>query len=120
MLCDSIYEFNGKKVGYLAYSSFDLKSIDKLIEIAKHFKQEQVAELILDLRYNGGGYVITESVLASMFAPQEDVSQKKVFEKEVYNDLLTQAGWGEETPFTTNSIILKSVSMPVRRMPTSV
>lgn len=42
VLCDSIYEFNGKKVGYLAYSSFDLKSIDKLIEIAKHFKQEQV------------------------------------------------------------------------------
>lgn len=101
VLCDSIYEFNGKKVGYLAYSSFDLKSIDKLIEIAKHFKQEQVGELILDLRYNSGGYVITENVLASMFAPQEDVSQKKVFEKEVYNDLLTQAGWGEETPFTT-------------------
>ena len=50
------FEFNGKKVGYLAYSSFDLKSIPELVEISKKFKSEGVQELILDLRYNGGGY----------------------------------------------------------------
>lgn len=90
VICDSIYEFNGKKVGYLAYTGFDLSSIPQLIEISRKFKSEQIKELILDLRYNGGGYVTTEHVLASLFAPQSAVTQKEVFEKEVYNKLLTQ------------------------------
>lgn len=90
VICDSIYEFNGKKVGYLAYTSFDFASIPQLIEISRKFKAEQVKELVLDLRYNGGGYVTTEQVLASLFAPQSAVTNKEVFEKEVYNKTLTQ------------------------------
>ena len=90
ILCDSVYNFNGKKVGYLAYSSFDLKSIPELINICKEFKNEGIKELILDLRYNGGGYVITENVLASMFAPQVNVTNKDIFEKEDYNEFFTK------------------------------
>ena len=105
ILCDTVYEFNGKKVGYLAYASFDLIAIPELVEIGKKFKSENISELILDLRYNGGGYVITENVLASMFAPQADVEAKKIFEKETYNDYLTeiyrQEGISLETRFTT-------------------
>ena len=105
VLCDTVYEFNGKKVGYLAYTSFDLNAIPKLIEIGKKFKSEGIKELILDLRYNGGGYVITENVLASMFAPEANVKAGDVFEKEVYNDILTevyrQEGISLETPFMT-------------------
>lgn len=91
ILCDSIYEFNGKKVGYLAYTSFDMNAIPQLVEIGKEFKAEGVSELVLDLRYNGGGYVITENVLASMFAPQAAVDAQEIFEKEVYNDILMEA-----------------------------
>ena len=105
ILCDTVYEFNGKKVGYLAYTSFDKRSIPQLIEIGKRFKSEGIKELVLDLRYNGGGYVITESVLASMFAPKANVDARDVFEKEQYNAYLTeayrQAGISLETPFTT-------------------
>lgn len=90
VLCHKILDVNGKKVAYLAYSSFDLKSIEPLIEICKGFKAEGVKDLILDLRYNGGGYVITESVLASMFAPQDVVSAGKVLETEDYNKILTE------------------------------
>lgn len=90
IICDSIYEFNGKKVGYLAYTSFDLNSIPQLIEISKKFKAEGIKELILDLRYNGGGYVITESAMASMYAPQAAVTNKEIFEKEDYNDFMTE------------------------------
>ena len=105
VLLDSIYEFNGKKVGYLAYSSFDLKSIPKLIEVSKKFKAEGINEMILDLRYNGGGYVFTENVMASMYAPEAAVAQKKTFEKEDYNNNLTkvfiQNGQSTVTKFST-------------------
>lgn len=105
ILCDTVYEFNGKKVGYLAYASFDLKAIPKLIEVGKKFKSESIKELILDLRYNGGGYVITENILASMLAPQADVEAQKVFEKEAYNEYLTelykQEGISLESRFMT-------------------
>lgn len=90
ILCDTIYNLNGKRVGYLAYSSFDLKSIQELINICKEFKNEGVKELILDLRYNGGGYVITECVLASMFAPQANVTNNDIFEIEDYNEFFTE------------------------------
>lgn len=83
------FEFNGKKVGYLAYSSFDLKSIPELVEISKKFKSEGVQELILDLRYNGGGYVITENAMGSMYAPQAAVSSHEIFEKEDFNEEMT-------------------------------
>lgn len=105
VVCDSIYEFGGKKVGYLAYSSFDMNSIPDVVAICKRFKQEGVKELVLDLRYNGGGYVITEGVLASMFAPEAPVKAGEVFEKEVYNDYMTglyrQEGISLETDFST-------------------
>ena len=105
ILCDTVYNFNGKKVGYLAYSSFDLTSIPELINICKKFKNERIKELVLDLRYNGGGYVITENVLASMFAPQTNVTNKDIFEKEDYNDFFTeyykQEGISTETRFET-------------------
>lgn len=105
ILCDTVYNFNGKKVGYLAYSSFDLESIPELINICKDFKSEGIKELVLDLRYNGGGYVITENVLASMFAPQTNVTNKDIFEKEDYNDFFTeyykQEGISTETRFET-------------------
>lgn len=105
VLLDSIYEVNGKKVGYLAYASFDLTSIPSLINISKKFKAQGVKELILDFRYNGGGYVITENAMASMYAPQSAVDAKEIFEIEKYNKLLTKEfekeGNSTKTPFTT-------------------
>ena len=90
ILCYKTFDVNGKKIGYLAYNSFDLKSIQELISICEEFKNEGVKELILDLRYNGGGYVITKCVLASMFAPQEVVTSKEIFEQEDYNEFFTE------------------------------
>ena len=53
ILCDSVYNLDGKKVGYLAYSSFDLKSIPELINICKEFKNEGIKELILGIQERG-------------------------------------------------------------------
>lgn len=90
ILCNAIFDVNGKKVGYLAYASFDLKSASALVGIMKAFKASGVEELVLDLRYNGGGYVNTEELLGSMLAPGSDViNGKTVFHTEVYNKTMT-------------------------------
>ncbi|MCQ2167730.1 MAG: S41 family peptidase [Bacteroidales bacterium] len=90
VLMHKVFDVAGKKVGYLAYTSFTLDSIEDLKAVASDFKSQGVTELILDLRYNGGGYVITEMALAAMLAPEGiigDASGKggEVYEKSVYN-----------------------------------
>ena len=82
----AVFDCGGKKVGYLAYTGFTFESCLGLVDVCKEFKKQGVTELILDLRYNGGGYVFTEEVLASMLAPEEEVKAGSVFETEVWND----------------------------------
>lgn len=85
----NVFEINGKKVGYLAYMSFT-DDTEKLKELFKEFKDEGISELILDLRYNGGGVVNTCVSLASMLAPIDVVNEEQVFTTNVYNKLVSQ------------------------------
>ncbi|MBQ8521108.1 MAG: hypothetical protein IJ456_06995 [Bacteroides sp.] len=105
VLMTKVFDCGGKKVGYLAYTSFTLDSCKDLIDAAKSFKEKGVTELILDLRYNGGGYVITENLLASLLAPQSAVTNKEVFETEIWNqdymDYYKQQGEDLNTYFQT-------------------
>lgn len=105
VLMTNVFDCGGKKVGYLAYTSFTLDSCKDLIDAAKSFKEKGVTELILDLRYNGGGYVITENLLASLLAPQLSVTNKEVFETEIWNqdymDYYKQQGEDLNTYFQT-------------------
>ena len=91
VICSKTFDVNGKKVGYLMYDSFDLDSAEKLINVCKQFKSDGVKELILDLRYNGGGFVFTEELMASMFAPATNVKAGEVYMQEIYNEVLTEA-----------------------------
>lgn len=96
-----VFDCDYKKVGYMVYTSFTLESCSNLIDACKYFKEEGVKELILDLRYNSGGYVMTENLLASMLAPAEQVENAELYMIDVYNDLLTE-NWGKsETYFAT-------------------
>ncbi len=91
-----VFDCAGKKVGYLHFTSFTPDACPDLITACNTFKKEGVSELVLDLRYNGGGYVTTEQLLASMLAPQEEVSKGSLFEMTVYNELLTEE-WGADS-----------------------
>ena len=95
VVVNKTFDIDGKKVGYLVYNSFDVNSLETLPVIFRQFREEGIKELILDLRYNGGGYVITECALASMIAPPAAVAAGEVFQTEVYNSLLTEA-WKDE------------------------
>ena len=85
IICHKTFDVNGKKVGYLMYDGFDLDGCEQLVQISKQFKSEGVKELILDMRYNGGGYVFTENFLASLLAPKANVDAGDLYMTEVYN-----------------------------------
>ena len=91
----------GTKYGYLHFTNFTLDACPDLEKAFRSFKDAGIQELVLDLRYNGGGYTFTSTVLASMIAPLEAVKGKKVFNKDVYNDLLSEK-YGDETCFDSS------------------
>lgn len=82
---------SGKKVGYLCYGSFNYYYDDELIAAFKKFREEKVGELVLDLRYNGGGHVVSSAVLATLIAG--DPYKGKVYARTTYN-----ADRSRETP----------------------
>ena len=63
-------DVDGIKVGYLMYNSFVHDFDDELNDVFAQFKSDNVTELVLDLRYNGGGRVSTATDLASMITGQ--------------------------------------------------
>ena len=83
------FEKDGVKYGYLHFTSFTLDACKDLETAFAQFKADGIRELILDLRYNTGGYVITSTALASMIAPPEVVARKEIFNIDVYNDILS-------------------------------
>ncbi|WP_299136000.1 S41 family peptidase [uncultured Tenacibaculum sp.] len=73
----------GKKIGYLMYNSFTANFDSKLNLAFSKFKTDGVKDLIIDLRYNGGGSVRTATRLASMITGQftGDIFAKQLWNK---------------------------------------
>ena len=105
VLLSKVFDCDGKKVGYLVYTSFTMDSYADLIAACKGFKEAGVTELILDLRYNGGGFAMAEQFLASMLAPEAAVKAGDILATEIYNADLTEyfKSYGRDTNtyFTT-------------------
>lgn len=74
----NVYDVGSKNVGYFVFESFvstrddlgrDTEVMKKLEEVFSYFQDEGVEEVIVDLRYNGGGAVITAEDLSNLLAP---------------------------------------------------
>jgi len=63
-----VFQSGGKTYAYLFLNSFEPAAISRLIEAFAIFKQQQAAELIIDMRYNPGGSVPVAASLAAMVA----------------------------------------------------
>lgn len=70
------------KIGYLMYNGFYPNYDSELNDAFGYFKSEGITELVLDLRYNGGGSVLTATRLASMITGQ---FKGQVFDELAYN-----------------------------------
>ncbi|MFZ6745268.1 S41 family peptidase [Undibacterium sp. JH2W] len=75
---------NGKKIGYMVFTDHIRTAEAPLISTITQFKQEGISDLVLDLRYNGGGYLYIANELAAMIAGKKAVNY--VFEKLQFND----------------------------------
>ncbi|HMA06900.1 MAG TPA: S41 family peptidase [Ramlibacter sp.] len=74
----------GHKVAYLLFNAHTSGAQDKLIAAMAGLQQAGVSDLVLDIRYNRGGFLYTaESVSSMLTGPQAD---GKVFERLQFND----------------------------------
>jgi C-terminal processing protease CtpA/Prc len=66
-----VIEAGAKKIGYLAYARFsNAENSNAALEGAfSNFASTGVTDLVIDLRYNGGGYVSTAENLVNLIAP---------------------------------------------------
>lgn len=89
---DTIYTVNNQKIGYVVYHFFapgvdgDRRYDDQMDAIFGKFKNAGINHLIVDFRYNGGGFVNSAVNLASLIGP--GVTSNDVFSKTKYNSFI--------------------------------
>ena len=79
-----IIDDESHKVGYLVYNSFDAAYDDALLDSLRKFKDAEITDMVLDLRYNGGGHVISSKMLATCIAGE--ACRNEVFQYYRYNE----------------------------------
>jgi carboxyl-terminal processing protease len=99
VLFDTTYTVNGSKVGYFVFYTYTSTINSKgaytntkniLDALFTKFKGEGVTNMIVDLRYNGGGSVATAEYLDSVLAPASAANKTMYYYK--YNDKLSALG----------------------------
>ena len=91
---EKIITINSEKIGYLMYNQFVGNKTSLVNEAFGKFKNEGITDLIIDLRYNGGGSVATCTAIASMITGQ---FKGEIFVKQNWNSKLTKY-WNEKNP----------------------
>lgn len=64
-----ILEQNGKHIGYMLYNTFSPDNADEVKQYAQQFKDNNVSDVVLDLRYNAGGDMESVELMAAILAP---------------------------------------------------
>lgn len=78
-----VIEVGDTKIGYLMYNSFNSSFNNELNNAFGQFQTAGIDELVIDLRYNGGGSVETASYLGSMITGQYN---GEIYSKLFYNE----------------------------------
>lgn len=84
---DTVYNSANGNIGYLVYNSF-LGNIDQTAaeyaRVFNKFASAGITNLIVDLRYNGGGYVNLQEQLANYLITSQ--AQGSIMMKQIYNN----------------------------------
>lgn len=97
-------EDSNKKVGYMAYTSF--QSVissgqpngyhNDLTDLFAEYASAGIDELIVDLRYNGGGATNAAELLTNLIVPAGNTGE--IMYKYNVNSILEEWGWTEDNP----------------------
>ena len=90
LLLDSVYTTGSTKTGYFVFNSFlgDTNEIkNEFVRVFNKFNSQNVQDVIVDLRYNGGGYVSMQNILANYLVPT--AGNNGVMQTEQFNDKYT-------------------------------
>lgn len=103
ILSDKVFVVGDKKVGYLAFSSFvnvmnggsRTQAYNNFERIFNSFESEGVNALVIDLRYNGGGSVLTAEYMADRLVPKS--ADKQLMYSYNINKVMDEDwGWKED------------------------
>jgi carboxyl-terminal processing protease len=105
-------------VGYILFNDHVATAEDALVTAFSQLRDAQVSDLVLDLRYNGGGYLYIASQVAYMIAGGARTAGK-TFERLVFNDRYGATDpWGDpNTPFPFLDVMLGTAT-PGASLPT--
>ncbi|HJS00793.1 MAG TPA: S41 family peptidase [Flavobacterium sp.] len=96
------------KVGYLMYNGFYPSYDTELNDAFGHFKSEGITDLVLDLRYNGGGSVLSATRLAGMITGQ---FTGQIFSELAYNKRKSYLNRKYVFTSTVNGTALNSLNL---------
>jgi carboxyl-terminal processing protease len=97
----SVLNVGGQSVGYLLFNDHVLTAEQPLIDAFTAFQTAGVSDLVLDLRYNSGGYLYIASQVAYMIAGAPP--NNAVFERTVFSS--KRASENSDTPFIDESCL---------------
>lgn len=105
ILINKVIEKSGHKIGYLMYNGFYSNYDSNLNEAFGYLKTQGVTDLVLDLRYNSGGSVLSAARLASMITGQFN---GKVFSKQRWNNKIN-AYFESEDPDALKNLFTNTI-----------
>ena len=92
---EEIYHLGGRTIGYLVFENFVRPSTDALNATFGRFKEAGVDEVVLDLRYNGGGLISVAQQLGGLIGGA--ATADRTFVRYVHND--KQSARNSSVPF---------------------
>ena len=113
ILVNKVITSGTHEIGYLMYNAFYADFDSKLNDAFGALKSAGVTDLVLDLRYNSGGSILSATRLASMITGQ---FTGKVFAKQQWNAKI-QAFFEKEDPNSLNNYFTDKIdSTPINSL----
>ena len=111
---ESGFVFGNKKIGYIVYLSFESSFDEELINSLKDLKAQGATDVIVDLRANGGGSVLSASYFGSMLTSADKAGKNIVIvERNKANEYgTTYVPFVNEVTINNNKVSLPHFDLP--------
>ncbi|MDD3107677.1 MAG: S41 family peptidase [Alistipes sp.] len=118
----TVFERGSHRIGYLVYNAFEsgpggLPNYEyhtQMKSMFAAFKQQGIDELVLDLRYNSGGYILTCQLLCSMLCPASALGQTFMIAR--YNEAQTARHGGDVVSPFLSKAEMQNYNLDLKRL----